>query len=262
VIILFLIGAVIVTLAHTAPFPFVLEAFKPERSIWRVPPTSTRPRALYLTFDDGPHLRWTPMVLDALAEVGARATFFLIDEHVGGNTAPLVGRIAAEGHSIALHSGTRRLMLEYPDDLVVRLDRAASRIQQITGHAPCPLFRPHAGWRSGAMYAGLEKAGYQLAGWTFGMWDFDWWRRPEATRIADRLARKAAPGDIIVIHDGHHANAEADRRHAGETIRLLVPRLRSRGFTFDRLCDPRVDGRQAEPRAWVRMAPRSLWQEG
>ena len=134
------------------------------------------------------------MVLDALADVGARATFFLIDEHVGADTAPIVARIAADGHAIALHSGTRRLMLEYPDDFAVRLDRAADRIQQITGHAPCPLFRPHAGWRSGAMYEGLEKAGYQLAGWTFGMWDFDWWRRPEASRIADRLARKASPG--------------------------------------------------------------------
>ena len=47
------------------------------------------------------------------------------------------------------------------------------------------------------MYDGLAKAGYQLAGWTFGMWDFDWWRRPEAGRLADRLARKGHPATSL-----------------------------------------------------------------
>jgi peptidoglycan/xylan/chitin deacetylase (PgdA/CDA1 family) len=237
VVLFLIVGALIVGLAHTAPFPFVLEALKPGKSIWRVPPTSERPRAIYLTFDDGPNMRWTPMVLDALADTGARATFFLIDDHVGDDTAPIVARMSAEGHAIALHSGTRRLMLETPDDLAADLLSAAGRIEEITGRPTCPLFRPHAGWRGGAMYDGLAKAGYQLAGWTFGMWDFDWWRRPEAGRLADRLARKASPGDIIVIHDGHHTNPDAERRHAGETVRLLVPRLRSLAFTFETLCD-------------------------
>ena len=33
-----------------------------------------------LTFDDGPDPRWTPMVLDMLAELGASATFFVLGE--------------------------------------------------------------------------------------------------------------------------------------------------------------------------------------
>ena len=68
------------------------------------------------------------------------------------------------------------------------------------------------------------------------MWDWNWWHGRDADRLAPRLARKASPGDIIVIHDGHHKNPRADRRHAGETVRLLVPELRSRGFTFGTLC--------------------------
>jgi peptidoglycan/xylan/chitin deacetylase (PgdA/CDA1 family) len=88
------------------------------------------------------------------------------------------------------------------------------------------------------MYSGLSRAGYRLAGWSWGMWDWDWWRSPRADRIANRLARRASTGDIIVIHDGHHRNPRADRRHAGETIRRLAPILKSRGFTFEPLCDP------------------------
>lgn len=233
VVVLFGVAA----LAHTAPFPFVLEAFRPSRSLWHVAPApGTRP-TLYLTFDDGPNPDWTPALLDALAETGVHATFFLIDEHITPETQPIVKRIAREGHAIALHSGRRWLMIMSPDALAAQLRTAAGRIQTITGSEPCHLFRPHGGWRSATMYEGLEKTGFTLAGWSWGMWDWDWWRQPRAERIAERLARKASAGDIIVIHDGHHKNPRADRRHAAGTVRLLVPQLKSRGFAFRTLCD-------------------------
>ena len=234
-IVIAILGAA--ALAHTAPFPFLLEAFRPSKSLWRVKPAAGSPPTIYLSFDDGPNARWTPPLLDALREHGARATFFLIDGHVSPETAAIVARIAADGHAIGLHSGTRRPMIESPADLAARLQRAAGRITAITGREPCRLFRPHAGWRSATMYEGLERAGYKLAGWSWGMWDFDWWRRPRGERVAARLARKASPGDIVVIHDGHHENPDADRRHAAETVRRLVPVLRAKGFEFGRLCE-------------------------
>lgn len=231
------IAAAVVALAHTAPFPFLLEAFAPGRSVWRVAP-SPGPPALYLTFDDGPNVDWTPPLLDALRDEGATATFFLIDDHITAESAPIVRRIADEGHAIGLHSGSRRLMIDTPEALAARLTGAADRIRAITGREPCRLFRPHAGWRSGAMYEGLDRIGYRLAGWSWGMWDFDWGRARRADRLAARLANKASGGDIVVIHDGHHRDPRADRRHAGETVRRLAPLLRARGFEFRRLCEP------------------------
>ena len=234
-VIALLVGAA--AAAHLTPFPFLLEAFRPSGSVWHVKPAAGAPPTLYFTFDDGPNVRWTPPLLDALRDTGMRATFFLIDEHVTDETAPIVRRMADEGHAIALHSGTRRLMLVSPAALAERLQGAASRIRAITGREPCRLFRPHAGWRSATMYAGLRRAGYRLAGWSWGMWDWDWWRTPRADRIVQRLARKASAGDIIVIHDGHHADPRADRSHAAETMRALAPGLRARGFQFARLCE-------------------------
>jgi peptidoglycan/xylan/chitin deacetylase (PgdA/CDA1 family) len=226
----------VVVFAHTAPFPFLLEAFRPKQSLWRVPPTPGAPPTIYLTFDDGPNAVWTPALLDALRDTETRATFFLIDDHITAETEPIVRRMADEGHAIALHSGTRRLMVTSPDALAARLTAAADRIEGIAGEAPCRLFRPHAGWRSLTMYAGVSRAGYRLAGWSWGMWDWDWWRRPRADRVARKLAKKASAGDIIVIHDGHHRDPRADRRHAAEAVRQLVPILRARGFAFDALC--------------------------
>jgi peptidoglycan-N-acetylglucosamine deacetylase len=234
VIVVVLLGAA--ALAHMAPFPFLLEAFRPSKSLWRIKPKPVEPPTLYLTFDDGPNARWTEPLLDALRDHDVRATFFLIDEHITPETASIVRRIADEGHAIALHSGTRRLMIVSPEELSKTLQQASARIQTITGREPCRLFRPHAGWRSATMYEGLDRAGFRLAGWTWGMWDWDWWRTPRADRVAERLARKASAGDIIVIHDGHHKNPQADRRHASETVRRLVPGLKAKGFSFGRLC--------------------------
>jgi hypothetical protein len=127
-------------------------------------------------------------------------------------------------------------MRRSPGGRAARRGDAAGRIAAITGREPCRLFRPHAGWRSVTMYQGLARAGYRLAGWSWGMWDWNWWQRPQGDRVAARLARKASAGDIVVIHDGHHANPRADRRHAAETVRLLAPELRSRGFVLSALC--------------------------
>jgi peptidoglycan-N-acetylglucosamine deacetylase len=226
----------VIALAHTAPFPFLLEAFKPSQSVWRVKQEAGSLPTVYLTFDDGPNVMWTPAVLDALRETGAHATFFVIDEHITDATAPIVRRIAAEGHAIGLHSGSRRLMAMTPTALVTTLEHAASRIETITQRPPCRFFRPHAGWRSVPMYSGLHTMGYQLAGWSWGMWDWNWWQGREGEKLAERLARKASTGDIIVIHDGHHSDPEADRKHAGDTVRHLVPALRARGFVFEPLC--------------------------
>jgi len=226
----------VAALAHTAPFPFLFEAFRPSRSLWHVKPRPGMPPAIYLTFDDGPNPDWTPPLLDALREHDVRVTFFLIDANITPETIPIVKRIADEGHAIALHTGTRRLMVIPPDDLARLLQQAAARITAITGRPPCRLFRPHAGWRSGSMYEGLKRAGYTLTGWSWGMWDWDWWQTPRGDEVAARLVRKASAGDIIVIHDGDEVNPRADRRHAAEAVRLLIPSLRSRGFEFRTLC--------------------------
>ena len=60
--------------------------------------------------------------------------------------------------------------------------------------------------------------------------------RPDADELARRLARRASPGDIIVMHDGHHIDPAADRRYAVEATRQLIVALKATGFTFSSLC--------------------------
>jgi len=229
------VGLALKFLSHTAPFPFLLEAFAPREALWRMP--ATDPPTVYLTFDDGPNPAATPAVLDALARTGARATFFVIAEHLSDETAPIVRRAFAEGHAVAIHADTRALLLKTPAELEAFLQGTASRIAKLGGRAPCRLFRPHAGWRGGAMYAGVARAGYRLVGWGWGLWDWNWYRARDGAAIAARLSRRASAGDIIVLHDGHHVNPRADRRYAVEAVQQLVPALKKRGFRFGTLCE-------------------------
>ena len=224
-------------LAHTAPFPFLLEYVGPGRSVWHMPASNGAP-TIYLTYDDGPNPTATPALLDVLEREGVTATFFLIPKYVTDETAPIVRRIHESGHAIALHSHTRKLMLKEPKALAELLQAQAASIARAAGGAPCPLFRPHAGWRSGAMYDGLDRAGYTLGGWSFGMWDFNWWRQSKPEPLATRLASKASDGDIVVMHDGHHDNPRADRRGTVDATAKLIPVLRARGFEFGRICRP------------------------
>ncbi|MBI2187923.1 MAG: polysaccharide deacetylase family protein [Acidobacteria bacterium] len=228
------IGAGLVALAHTAPFPFLIEGLQRDESAWHVRVDPAAP-TVYLTYDDGPNPAATPLLLDVLARERASATFFLIDDHVTDETAPLVRRMFVEGHAVALHSNERWLMLQTPDAIADALGRAADRIAQLGGARPCPYFRPHAGWRSGALYQALDRLDYRLAGWSWGLWDWNWWRPRDAAGLAARLARRAQAGDIIVMHDGHHRNPRADRQYAVEATAQLIPALRARQFDLARL---------------------------
>jgi peptidoglycan-N-acetylglucosamine deacetylase len=230
-------GFGVVFLSHTAPFPFLLERFAPAQSVWKMPQSAGAP-TVYLTFDDGPNPEATPQLLDVLREGGAAATFFLIDAHVTPETAPIVRRMFDEGHAVALHADTRALMFKSPDALAATLARHADRIEQLAGTRPCRLFRPHAGWRSGTMYEGLRRIDHTLVGWSWGLWDFNWYRARDARGLAQRLGRRLSPGDIVVMHDGHHLNPRAPRQYAVEATRLLLQSVEPKGWRFGRLCDP------------------------
>jgi peptidoglycan/xylan/chitin deacetylase (PgdA/CDA1 family) len=229
------IGVGVLVLAHTAPAPSLFDALAADRAVWHMPKRD--PPSVYLTFDDGPNPTTTPDLLDVLDREHVRATFFLIDQHITDGTAPIVRRMFASGHSVALHSRTRREMLLSPDAFAKTLVARADRIERIAGHRPCRAFRPHAGWRSWPMYVGLKRIDYRLVGWSWMMWDFNWFRKRTADAAVNRIRGRISNGDIVVLHDGDESAPLADQRHTVDATARLIPDLRARGFAFGVVCE-------------------------
>ena len=71
-----------------------------QQVVWSV---VTDEPAVALTFDDGPNAGIHPRVLDLLAAVGGRATFFMVGVQVEQERA-LVRRLVAEGHELGNHT--------------------------------------------------------------------------------------------------------------------------------------------------------------
>jgi chitooligosaccharide deacetylase len=233
-VLLVLLGFAVVALAHTAPAPFVFEAMAGDTAVWHMPRGD--PPTVYLTFDDGPNPSTTPDLLDVLLRESVPATFFLIDEHLTDETAPIVRRILAEGHAIGLHSATRAHMLLSPAALKETLTAAAQRIERAGGAPPCRAFRPHAGWRGGELYTGLKQMDYRLVGWGWMLWDFNWLRPRTAASTVGRVVKRASAGDIIVMHDGDESAPRRPQPQTVEAAARLIPALRARGLSFGRIC--------------------------
>jgi peptidoglycan/xylan/chitin deacetylase (PgdA/CDA1 family) len=102
---------------------------------------ATDDRVVALTFDDGPDPDQTPEVLDALAEAGARATFFVLVDRAAEHP-DLLRRIAAEGHEIGLHGEDHTRLTTLPiREALRRIRRGKRRLEELTGR-PVTLFRP------------------------------------------------------------------------------------------------------------------------
>jgi peptidoglycan/xylan/chitin deacetylase (PgdA/CDA1 family) len=155
-----------------------------------------------LTFDDGPNAAITPQVLDILARHHARATFFVIGNHVPGNEA-LLRRMYAEGHEIGNHSWS------HPDFTTLNPEQmqeqiAATQAAVIGAGVPAPtLFRPP--------YGAVNVVVQGRAPMTIAMWNIDPedWKVKDGKKITARVLGAAAPGRVVDMHDTHQPTADS-----------------------------------------------------
>src|ERR1700712_5420920 len=103
-----------------------------------------RPR-IALTFDDGPHPVHTGPLLDALAELAAPATFFVVGKDVEANP-DLVARIARDGHELGNHTYRHRyLPLARSRSVEAELRATDRAIERVPGVVPAIARSPWGG---------------------------------------------------------------------------------------------------------------------
>ncbi|MGA9520012.1 MAG: polysaccharide deacetylase family protein, partial [Myxococcaceae bacterium] len=150
-----------------------------------------------LTFDDGPHPERTPAILDCVARHGVRATFFLVGERAR-RSPRLVRRIADEGHSVANHSWSHRVLVGADDRrLFDEVDRTQQVLADLLGRAPT-LFRPPYGFTTCSLERILRERHLTPVFWSVDSFDF----AAVPASVSFRHASRAGRGDVVLFHDG------------------------------------------------------------
>jgi peptidoglycan/xylan/chitin deacetylase (PgdA/CDA1 family) len=118
-----------------------------------------------LTFDDGPHPRYTPQILEILSEYRAPATFFVIGKNAQ-DYPDLVRRISAEGHEIANHTYSHRRIKDLSDqEIREEMDHCEQILLEIVNLRPA-LFRPPEGSINDSARLSAKDHGYDIVLWS------------------------------------------------------------------------------------------------
>lgn len=182
-----------------------------------------------LTFDDGPVLGGTEAVQDALNELGVPGTFFCVGANVLQHPE-IVLRGYAAGHVIGAHSMNHARITAVSLIGASHIDECVAVLRDVLGRTPA-LYRPPWGWLTPWETLRLRHRGLEVIRWDIETPDSDL-PCPSGDAMFAWTLPKVRPGSIIVCHDGF---THADRYEKPETVRLLrllIPELRARGYTF------------------------------
>jgi peptidoglycan/xylan/chitin deacetylase (PgdA/CDA1 family) len=199
--------------------PALAPVVAPAARALRVPTRLTDSATVAITFDDGPHPRGTPQMLEVLAAAGARATFFVVGEQVR-RTGSLAAEILAAGHALAIHGDRHRNLLRLPPAAIADdLARAADTVATTTGAEPTLHRAPY------GIYSWPGLAAVRARGWTpvlWSAWGRDWTRRATAASVAAKVEGDLDGGGVVLLHDADdYSVPDSWQATAGALPRIL-----------------------------------------
>lgn len=229
-------------------------------------PAACKP--VYLTLDTG-HMEVAPLIADVLKKHQVKVTFFAANERtktgdgsLGAHWAGWWKARAAEGHEFASHTWNHTYWRadisgvsgnsvqfrvrpsagpsegkdldwtakQYCEDLA----QSTTRLQEITGKKPLPLFRAPGGKTSPKLLAAAKLCGYEHVGWSAAGFLGD--ELPSDKYPNEILLKKALqgiqPGDVLLAHLGIWSRKDA---WAPAVLEPLITGLQARGFCFQTL---------------------------
>lgn len=183
------------------------------------------PKAVALTFDDGPNPGATNKLLDVLKAKHVHATFFDVGR-MAAAYPDLVKREVKEGHVVADHTWSHP-MLAHRSDGSARdeLLRTRDLLHQLGANVT--LFRPPYGSYTPSTVSIASSLGMHTVVWSADPADY---RRPPVSTIVQRVLSQTRPGVIILMHDGG-----GDRSNTVAAVPIIIDTLRKQGYSFETL---------------------------
>jgi len=182
-------------------------------------------REVAITFDDGPFPIYTTLLLDTLARLGIKATFFLVGEQVQ-HYPYLAQATVRAGHEIGNHTFHHVRLSQLPEQQIEdEITRAQEVITEVTGVRP-RYFRPPGGKFAFPVLRAASALGLTTVFWTANSGDYE---HPGMAVLEGKILGRVGSGGILLLHEG-----------VAQTIRVLphvTGMLRQRGLTPTSLSD-------------------------
>ena len=188
----------------------------------------TNKKIIALTFDDGPNPPYTNELLEILAKHQVLATFFMPAKNLE-KFPELAREIVAAGHVIGNHSYRHQFANHFKTlKFEKEITRAQTVIESITGKKPA-LYRSPWLFKQPWLLKNLHAHGLTpVAGFFSSNWEV--WKAPAETIAQDAL-KVAAPGRIIIFHDGFDTQGGYRAGSVG-AIDIIIPVLKKQGYEF------------------------------
>ncbi len=184
---------------------------------------ATGEKKIALTFDDGPHPRYTGEILDILGEYDIKATFFVIGENV--ELYPdLIEREIAEGHEIGNHTESHKSLLKADRAEISReVGVLGDSLREKFGYA-ASLLRPPGGQYTEALAEYAKENSQKIILWSVDTRD---WAHTSVSGIRENVMKNTSDGSIILFHD-----YVAGKSPTPEALRSVIPELLAKGYKF------------------------------
>lgn len=176
-----------------------------------------------LTFDDGPHPRYTEEILTILEEYHVKATFFIVGVNAV-NYPNELQKILRHGCEIGNHTNTHcRIKNLSEESLRAEIRQCEDTLYRLCG-IRSHVFRPPEGMMNDALKSVASDLGYNVVLWSIDTKD---WAHNPPYEILKTIKSQVRGGDIILMHDyvsGENTTCQA--------LRLLIPELLKNGYEF------------------------------
>ncbi|MFF1271938.1 polysaccharide deacetylase family protein [Streptomyces marokkonensis] len=177
-------------------------------------------KCIALTFDAGPGEN-SARLLDILKEEQVPATFFLLGKRHIDTYPELVRRMADEGHEVASHTWTHRILTELePEEIREELRRPNEEIERLTGRRPT-LMRPPQGRTNDTVHGISRELGLSEILWSVTAKDY---KTTDSALITRRVLAQASRDGIILLHDIYDGTVPA--------VPGIIDALKKRGYVF------------------------------
>ena len=190
-------------------------------------------KTVALTFDDGPHPKYTEQILALLRKYGIRACFFELGENLGtvdpngevklGRTAEVSRKVLEAGHRIANHSYSHPVLPKLSEAArAAEIDKTNLLLEKVLGHKT-DLFRAPYGARNKEILEQVTEEGMKSIMWSVDSLD---WADPIPESIAMRVLHQLNEKQkgIILFHDIHKQSVLA--------LSPVVEELLRQNYTF------------------------------